>query len=189
MLTFDAPTHTYRLDGEVIPSVTQLLDKLHSFAGVPLIYLEAARERGTAVHHACHYFDEDDLDEDTLTPQVRGYLEGWKKFRRESGCEIVECERMGAHPTHRFAGQWDRVLRIARTGWTGDVKTGEPHWCMGLQTAAYGALRGAPGDKRATIHLRADGTYRFKEWADPTDWPAFVSLITLHNVAKRHSHE
>lgn len=186
VLTFDEASHTYRVDGAVVPSVTQLLGKLHDFAGVPLDVLEAARQRGTAVHKACHFYDESDLDEGRLSAQTTGYLEGWKKFRRESACEIVECEQRGVHPVHRFAGTWDRALAIADLPWTVDIKTGPPHWVMGLQLAAYNELRHTQRIGRATVHLTADGNYKFKEWKDPTDWPAFLSLVTLHNIMEKH---
>ncbi len=186
-LTFDEPTHVYRLDGRPVPSVTSLLGKLHDFAGVPADVLEAARQRGTAVHRACHFFDENDLDESQLTPQVAGYLQGWKKFRAESGCVIHECETMAAHPVHRFAGTYDRVLSFPSfSNGTLDIKTGEPHWVMGLQLAAYNALRSEIAAPRATLHLRADGTYRLKHWVDHSDWPAFLSLVTLFNIMEKH---
>ena len=46
MLTFDEPSHTYRWQGQVVRSVTQYLERLHSFAGVPVDVLEAAKKRG-----------------------------------------------------------------------------------------------------------------------------------------------
>lgn len=190
MLAFEKSSHTYRWNGARAPSVTQLLDKLHSFAGVPEDVLEAARQRGTAVHRACHFFDENDLDETQLKPAVAGYLDGWKKFRSDHAVEIVECEQSGFHAVHRYAGTWDRVLRVAGDQWTADIKTGPPHWVMGLQTAAYERLRHPvgvpPRSKRATVHLRPDGTYHLRQWTDPSDWPAFVSLVTLHNIAEKH---
>jgi hypothetical protein len=179
-LAFHEPTHTYRLDGQVVPSVTSLLDKLAQFAGVREEILAAARERGTAVHRACHYLDENDLDEASVAEEVVGYLRAWARFKSE-------VERMAAHPTLRFAGTWDRVLRIGGDEFTADIKTGEPAWPQGMQLAAYNALRGAQTAKRATVHLRRDGTYRFREWHDPDDWPAFVSLVTLHWKAARHA--
>lgn len=186
-LVFQAEGHRYLLDGQPIPSVTTLLGKLHSFAGVPEDVLEAARQRGTAVHRACHFLDEDDLDESQLTEQVAGYLSGWKRFKAESGCVIHECETMAAHPVHRFAGTWDRVLSFPTFDrGTLDIKTGEPHWVMGMQCAAYNALRGVLPSPRATLHLRVDGTYRLKRWTDPSDWPAFLSLVTLHTLMEKH---
>lgn len=189
-LTFDAPSHTYRTSGAAVPSVTQLLGKLHSFAGVPLDVLEAARERGTAVHLACEFFDENDLDEAALDERTAGYLAGWKKFRSESRVEFTEIEQMAVHPLYRYAGKWDRGGLIDGIDWTIDIKTAAAsHWCWGLQTAGYAALRGKPHSKRGTVQLRPDGTYRFKEWPDADDYPAFVSLVTLHNKAQRHAND
>jgi hypothetical protein len=53
MIEFDEEKHEYRLDGNVIPSVTQLLKK-HGLAAdysmVPEVILSAKAERGTLIH-------------------------------------------------------------------------------------------------------------------------------------------
>lgn len=188
MLTFEEASHTYRLDGAVIPSVTTLLDKLHSFADVPEEVLAAARERGTAAHKACHYWDEGDLDEAMLDAQTAGYLAGWKAFIAESGAKFTAIEAMGSHPLHRYAGTVDRLGVIAGLDWVIDIKTAaasHPMW--DLQTSAYAHLFGKPSAKRATVQLRPDGNYKFCEWKDPAAWPTFLSLVTLWNWGAKHA--
>jgi len=81
MLTFDEPSHVYRWRGEVVPSVTQILSPLVNYAMVPPEALERARLLGQAVHRMTELHDLDDLDEDSLTPEMLPYLAGWKKFR------------------------------------------------------------------------------------------------------------
>ncbi len=188
MLTFEESSHTYRLDGAVIPSVTQLLGKLHSFAGVPEDVLEAARERGTAVHKATQYFDEDDLDEEKLDPQTAGYLAGWKSFVADSRVKFTAIEAMGSHPLHRYAGTVDRIGVIASLDWIIDIKTAAAsHPVWDLQSSAYAHLFGKPSAKRGTVQLRPDGKYKFCEWKDPAAWPTFLSLVTLFNWGMRHA--
>lgn len=185
MLTFDHERHEYRHAGVLVPGVTSLLQHLHSFAGVPLDVLQAAQERGTAVHAACQFFDEEDLDEEQLqasSPMVFGYLCGWKKFMAERAPTWNAIEQPVYHPTLRYAGTPDRFGVLGGEDWQVDIKTSQQsHPVWGVQTAAYNQAAGKPKARRATVQLRADGTYRFIEWKDPTDWPVFVSLVTLHH--------
>lgn len=184
--TFDEAKHEYRLNGVVIPSVTQVLQLLHSFAGVPLDVLKAAQERGTAVHLICQYWDEGDLDEDTIDPKLRGYFDAWLKFLDDKRPRWTLIEHKGHHPLG-FAGTCDRFGLIDEQDWTIDIKTSlQSHPVWGIQTAAYNHIYGKPNARRGTVRLRPDGTYKFDTWTDPMDWPTFVSLITLINWRNKH---
>lgn len=198
MLTFDAPTHTYRWNGEKVSGVTSHLQTLHSFAGVPLQVLEDAQRRGTYVHRMTELWDLGQLDEEA-NAQVQqgrfvGYLRAWKDFVADHEPNWTDIEEMGFSATHLYAGMWDRAGRLNRRrpgNWTLDVKTSkQPHWVWGLQLAAYRQIRAerepmAALDRRASVQLHADGSYDFIEWTDPTDWPVFHALLTLNRRAQR----
>lgn len=189
MLTFDQDTHTYRFMGGVVPGVTSILQPLVDFSRVPPAVLDAKRDLGTRVHEACQYDDEDDLDEDSVQDDVRGYLQAWRKFRAETGAEVLACEQRVFDPMRMYAGTLDRVLKYRHTKWVVDIKTAiATPATVGPQTAAY--LR-ALGDttviRRAAIRLRPDGTYRFDELTDPNDWAVFVACLTVHNFKEKHS--
>ena len=62
--TFDPIEHIYRFDGQRVPSVTQILEPLIDYSGVPNGVLQYAADRGTAVHLATEFYDDGDLDED-----------------------------------------------------------------------------------------------------------------------------
>lgn len=186
-LTFDADSHTYRVGGQVVPSVTQLLEKLHSFAGVPRDVLAAAAERGTAVHIACEYHDTGGVDEESIDPAIRGYVAAYLRFLGDVRPKWMAVEQRVFHRPLRYAGTLDRAGQIDGRPWIVDLKTGATsHPVWGMQTAAYAQAAGMPTANRGTVQLAADGTYRFREWKDPTDWPAFASLVTLHNWALSH---
>ena len=53
-LAFDEPTHTYRLNGAILPSVSAIMRPLSQalYKGVDEAALSAAAARGTAVHNA-----------------------------------------------------------------------------------------------------------------------------------------
>ena len=94
MVQFEPLMHAYYLEGQRIPSVTQVLQwaGLIDFSGIPQEILRAARDRGTAVHQACHYYNEADLDVQQFQeeyPEYWPYLAAWVMFRAESGFELA----------------------------------------------------------------------------------------------------
>jgi hypothetical protein len=88
-LTFEPLSHTYTLDGCVVPSVTQVLKRAGfcDFSHVQPTILEANQQRGTAVHKAICYYNQNDLpgDFDRQFPTLAPYLAAWIAFVRESG--------------------------------------------------------------------------------------------------------
>jgi len=185
-LHFDPLAHVYRLDGQVVPSVTQLIKVIGpDFSMVPPGVLENKRALGSAVHLACELDDEGDLDDDSLDPVLAPYVSAWRKFKAESGASIVMSEQQLAHPGLRFAGTLDRVVKTGDDVWLLDLKTSaDPHASYGVQLAGYEELLLAQeydGEpiKRATLHLRADGGYRLHQFKNPNDFGAFRACLSI----------
>ena len=188
-LTFDEALHEYRLGGVRVPSVTQLLAPLCSFEGIPTSVLEAKRDLGQRVHFACQLDDEDDLEESSVGDDVLGYLEGYRRFRRETGAAVVLNEQRVADHVMRFAGTLDRVLQIAGVKWLVDLKTciATPI-AVGPQTSAYlRALADPSVTHRAALRLRPDGTYRFDPLNGADDWTTFMACVALHRFKESHA--
>lgn len=196
-LAFDPGPHEYRWRGQRVPSVTQLLDRLHSFAGIPMEVLDAAKRRGSYVHDMCDADDMDDLadPEAELAGQYGGYLRAWRRFRADYGPNWDATEERGYSERFGFAGTLDNRGTLAKFGackWVIDKKTSaQIHPVWGMQLAAYRQIVAERDpmrimDRRATVRLANDGTYRFDEWMDPGDWPAFQSLLTLHHWCNRN---
>jgi hypothetical protein len=60
---------------------------------------------------------------------------------------------------------------------------------IGVQLAAYQELcrvNGHDVQARYGLGLRADGTYRLVPFNDKSDWPVFLSLLTLRNFKDKH---
>lgn len=195
MLEFLEDGHQYRWKGVSVPGVTSLLDGLHSFAGVPMEILEAARERGSRVHDVCQFYDERDLDEEALEcefPEEWGYLQGWKLFLAAAQPTWTHIEEPVFHQVLRYAGKPDRRGSLTVNGVhhqmaVVEIKTPElAHPCWGVQLAAYAAASGSPGVPRFSVQLGRDGTYKIRQWTDANDWPVFASLSTLHTWRTRH---
>ena len=193
MFTFEAETHTYRVDGKVVPSVTTVLAPLVDYSKVPRAVLERARQLGSAVHRMTELYDLDDLDMDDLADELRPYLTAWIKFRAETGFVPETIEKRLYHPALRFAGTPDRSGLINRRRAVIDIKKmlylGP---VIGLQLAAYQELfekNGTHVEDRYALGLRADGTYRLQPYIDKSDWPVFLSLLTTRNWKEKHGYE
>lgn len=196
MFEFDEPTHVYRLNGVVIPSVTTILRPLYDFRMIDPAILHAKAALGTAVHRACELLDNDDLDQETdegkagLEP-IAGYLAGYVKFKAEVRPVVLENESRLFHPVHRYAGTIDRRYTINRDLWDIDLKsTVAMSPLVGLQTAAYSELFKANGDRRrprrGALQLFPDGKYKLWEFKDPSDIAVFLSLLNIHRFKERH---
>jgi hypothetical protein len=197
-LTFEPSTHTYALDGVVIPSVTTVLKAAGyiDFSRVPSGILDQALERGSLVHEALHYLNEDDLNLDSVRDDLRGYVQAGIDFRRLSGFTVYSCELRVCSPTWRVAGtldllgRWsDDVLTIA------DYKTGHPKdVAADLQLAAYAELlRETSPDladepiRRVSVRLTKDGMFHVEPYDDDDsdDWAIFLAALTTVTEVRR----
>jgi len=206
-LTFDAPTHTYVLDGAVVPSVTGILKAagLIDFSSIPPFVLEAARARGTAVHAAIHYYNADDLDIPAFTdefPDCVGYLEAWIRFRELRRFVPVLNEHRLASRRYQLAGTADCFGLLDGAPVLLDFATGRPQdVAKDLQTAAYYTLAlewAADGEdpelaaflargvvRRYGVALRRDGSFSLDPYSDPADFREFLALVDAYRIVTR----
>jgi hypothetical protein len=189
-LQFDERTHTYRLAGQRLPSVTQILQPLVDLSRIPRDVLEAKRDLGRRVHLACQLDDEHDLLESSVEEDVRPRLEAWRRFLRETGAEVLANEQRVYHPTLHYAGTLDNVLRIGRDEWLIDKKTSiATPISTGPQTAAYSqasSSAGLPPLRRGALLLHDDGRYQLDPLTGADDWACFVACLTLYRFKENH---
>ena len=193
-VVFDKATHTYTVNGERWPSVTQILRD----AGLinTRFYDTAARDRGSMVAQAIEYANDGDLDESSLDPQLRGYVEAWRKFLDDTSATVVESELVVCNPSLRYCGKADAIVRatVARDGldllrFPGgnpeiiiDAKTGGSEFWHPYQLIAYKRCLPAPTIQRCNVYLRDDGTYTCKWYSlarDRHDWRVFEAAALL----------
>jgi hypothetical protein len=203
-LTFEPSTHTYYLDGVAVPrSVTGILKAagLIDFSHVPGPILDAARERGSVVHRAIHYYNERDLDLVEFFerfPDYAPYLRGWIDFRERRSFTPVLCEHRVASRRYAVAGTIDVLGLLDNHAWLLDFATGSPDdVSKDLQTAGYLLIAREWADedpaldaffaahvvvKRAAVALRADGSYSVHAYADPLDTRHFLALVDAQRI-------
>lgn len=189
-LTFDPGPHVYRLDGKVVPSVTQILAPLVDYSGIPPDVLETARIRGQWVHDAVNRHCRGVLDAATLGADVRPYFEQFLRFLAESGFVPTASEVRVASPKYGYAGTVDLVGEF-QVETLLDVKaTADLPAAVGPQTAGYvqafAETFGRLLKKRACLHLFPD-RYRVEPLTDPVDWPTFQSCLNVARWRARHA--
>jgi hypothetical protein len=172
--------HEYTVNGIPRPSVTSVL----KVAG--LInddwYTEASRRRGSAVHAACHYLDEDDLPESWLeTSPHAGYVRAWQKFKSETHFTPSLIEHRIFHSKLGYCGTLDRTGAFQPPPFEPnvllDIKTGASARWHRIQLAAYAACFSNPGSfRRMTIYVREDGTYSIVEY-HPRDYQEALNVF------------
>ena len=151
-------------------------------------YTDAGRDRGTAVHLACQFLDEGDLDEGSVDPEISGYLDGYRKFKSDRGVapEWIETPLFKAN---LYAGTPDRVF-VTRPRSLWDLKTGAPQGWHALQAAAYVHLLDDPCSySRFGLYLKGDGSYSVREFPKGqyfSDLNVFLSALNLANWKRLH---
>jgi hypothetical protein len=172
LLEFQAINHAYFLDDVRVPSVTQILQAagaMIDFNKIPQANLLKARDRGTAVHRAAHYWLEGDFDvEDFLAnfPDYAGYLRSLMALFASGRLETVVCERRVASPLYGYAGTFD---------WIGffDGKAALLDWATG-----------APADVAKDLQLSAYDVAA-REWASLGEDPLLAEFFAQHPRLKR----
>ena len=194
-LTYDDATHIYKIDGERVPSITQVLGA--SNIQDDAYWSEESAERGRRVHKAIELDIKDRLRPvDDLDSHTKGCLLSWWKFRGDNPGEVVATETKLCDPVLRFAGrmdilyQWEGELCSGSRFGVIDIKTGQAQDWHALQTAAQVRLVlanqervfGYPSNirslRRTTLYLNKTG-YKVSVHTDPNDWAVFQSALTL----------
>ena len=142
LLEFFDLNHEYRYNGERFVSVTQVLARfVVNFDRVPQPIMLAARDRGTAVHRAAHFYLEDDLDVSAFCeefPDYAGYLQSLIALFDSGRLQIVCCERRVASVQYRYAGTFDCLALMDGQATMLDWATGSPSdVAKHLQLGAY----------------------------------------------------
>jgi ATP-dependent exoDNAse (exonuclease V) beta subunit len=187
-IEFDDKTHVYRVDGVEYLSVTRAL-KLAGLIDDSHFSPEAA-DRGTAIHSALHYYDEDDLDIATLPAFIKPYLDAWIKFKAESHAIIHEIEIGVASSLYQFAGRIDRVISLNDRLAVLDIKSGSRQDWHAIQTAGYQfAYRN--GERldaldRYSLYLSAESTYKLVPHENFSDVSVFLSALTVAKWRMAH---
>lgn len=187
-LEFFEKTHTYRLDGFEIPSVSEIMKPLSDarYSNVDERTLNKAADKGTAVHNAIENWIKFDIED---VPEIFvGYFEAFKKWWGESQPEVVGSEIRVCHKVMRYAGTVDLVAYIGGRLTLVDYKSTAviSDMTCGVQLEAYSrALEdmGVKVERKLILHLKSNGKYTVHEYPerDNARWNVFASLKIVHD--------
>ena len=186
--TFEERSHIYTLEGEQLPCVSDLCRFMHReiYKDAPQWQIEAAAEKGTAVHKATEALDKDGSAgiEEAYLP----YLMAYKAFLQDHTPSWDMIEQSMYHPEYRYAGTIDRYGAVHGEPALVDVKTTYTVYkplCR-AQLNLYRLMlivRGYPVRKMYILHLKKDGKYKLIPME--TDELLAVSLITIHKALQK----
>ena len=189
LLMFHDLTHTYEVDGETLPSVSEIIRFISRevYGSVTQYTLDNACDRGKKVHKFCENLDKFgtvDCDED-----LAAYVEAYMNFLKDHTVEWSIIEQSMYHKEQLYAGTIDRVGKVDGKLSIVDIKTS----CVihkPLVTAQINAYAEMYEDNNADIieqlialQLKSDGTYKIHEIE--IDSTAFTACLTLHGVLKK----
>lgn len=188
-LDFDPRTHTYRLAGQRLPSVTQIIDAILPLWKVDDWYLQ----RGIAVHHGARLLDAGVLDWSSVDAEIEPRIRAWQKFRQDFPAEIIAMEKPLAHAKLRYAGTMDRLLLRDGRYVLADLKNTISQQVR-LQLAGYSLLWTVNGggivQAAVAVELDESGTYSCL-WLNKHELrraeQQWLALLTVYNFANEHS--
>lgn len=194
-LFFDPEDHSYWLDGDKLPSVTQLTDIYSTYSEAPDLELtmEAAAERGSVLHGYIEHRLKGGSREDYELPDVyAAYADGVDLFLAEHELEpmLVESPLWGKAEGVRFAGtpdyvgQLDGVLSILDWKFVSQIQKTK----VGAQLNGYSSLclyNDIFPDFLYCVQFLPDGTYRLYPAGTLAD--SFYLCLSVHKERnKRH---
>lgn len=189
-LTFFDAGHVYEVDGQRIPSVSEIMRfaSREVYSGIDQWRLDNAADRGTRVHDATLAIDKNgdaDVDAD-IAPYVEAYVGFLKKFRPH----YIASELALADTRRWFAGRLDRCAIINKKCVLMDIKTSArvETRLVQAQLTAYAWLwernRTEKLDELYVLHLMGDGQFRFRRIErDDEYWSALLTL--QHKFTKK----
>lgn len=160
-LEYDDETHTYLVDGVIVPSVTQLIKVKfgEKYVGVNRSTLERAANRGTAIHEAieryCKTGDGEEVKE----------VHNFNFLRERHGFNVLENETpiiIAKGDTPVAAGRLDLVLDVKGETAIADIKTTSAldkeylAYQLNLYRIGYTQSYGIEVTQLYGVHLRED---------------------------------
>lgn len=111
-LTFDEASHIYRLNGDIIPSVSKLMEPLKDqcYGGISKRTLENAAIKGSAVHNSIENWIKFGIDD--IPSEHRGYFNGFVEWWKQYKPRVFGSEVRIYHKLMRYGGTIDLLCEI-----------------------------------------------------------------------------
>lgn len=188
-LIFFEDGHIYEIDGEVYPSVSEVIRFISReiYGDINQYNLDHAADRGTRVHKAVEVLDKYHTVEcdDDITSYIKAYVQFLKDHKPEWGL----IEKAMFHPEKKYAGTLDRAGKMDGKNIILDVKTSytvhKP--LVKAQLNGYADMYETTPERHVDglycLHLKPDGTYRLIEFE--RDSTEFNACYALHKALEK----
>ncbi|MCL1986708.1 MAG: hypothetical protein FWG64_01885 [Firmicutes bacterium] len=201
-LTFDEHRHIYKLNGAIIPSVTQMMRPLSNayYGTIDKEILQKAANRGTAVHQAIENFLLYEIDD--IEPEYENYYNAFKKWPVVNNPQVIRLsdgqvatENRVYHKIFRYAGTADLICEIDDKITLIDFKTSASivDMLVKIQLAAYSHAYKSHGyeiEQQAIVHLKKDGTQKMLFYGNEltnTEFEVITALLQIQNYLKKET--
>lgn len=189
VLLFYDDAHRYTIDGEEVPSVSELTRFLSReiYSEAPQYVIDGAKERGTKVHKATEALDK--FGKVEVEDEYAPYLKAYVDFTKTVSPAWSQIE----HPIHNdklYAGTLDRYGKMNGLNVIVDIKTTST--ISGLHKVLYTAQLNLyrlaalkmemPVDGLWVLQLKKDGTYKLHQ-IDVNEELA-LACLTMHEAIK-----
>lgn len=188
-LMFYDESHSYTVDGQELPSVSEVTRFIarELYTDVSQTVLDKAADRGTRVHKATEVLDkfgECECDDDILE-----YLCAYLEFRKKHKCEWQHIEKAMYHPNLLYAGTLDRFGTMDGENVILDIKTTSQIHTVSVtaQLTLYQMMAEANKMKVDSIwvlQLKKEGGFTLREVTPDRDL-ADACLILHSRLTKR----
>ena len=184
-ITFSEERHEYKIDGQIVLSVTQVLKAAKLIDDT--WYTKKSCQRGIDIHDITALIDSGITEfESYRNHEYYGYLEAWEKFKDDTKFEAHQIEYIVGHKDYRYAGTLDRLGMMNNEYVIIDIKTGQPSKVHGLQLTGYEECINnthiVGNLKLVCVHLKINGTYNMIEYKNEIN--VFLSAL---NIARWYS--
>ncbi len=192
-LQFKEDTHTYTVNGFVVPSVSHIMEPLSNayYGGVDKDTLSRAASRGTSVHAAVENYLLFGIED--ISKELSGYFAGFKKWIDEYKPVPVKTECRIYHRTLNYAGTADLPCYIDGDLTLVDFKTtaSVAQVLTRVQLEAYKKAfesHGIEFKRKLIIQSGKDGAYHAVEHpiADAESWKVFTELLDVYRFIKKY---
>jgi hypothetical protein len=186
MIEFDEATHTYKLDGKVVPNVTGIISET---VGVGWKVNEWFLTRGKAIHLCAAFIAQG--KEFKFDERLSGYVSALRKFFKEVNPTILGSEIKVASDLYQYAGTLDLLCKIGYNCII-DYKHSIDKYRLPLQLGGYSQAWKETSEDDETINygygveIKENGTYSMSERIDlriPRN--EFLALRTAYRIKER----
>lgn len=186
-LVFFDKNHEYKLDGETIPSVSEILRFISReiYGNVVQFNLDRAAERGRKIHKITEVLDK--YGEAEVPEDLTGYINAYVKFHSEHEVKWEKIEYATHHNKKTYAGTIDRCGVVDGTKALVEIKTSSviQKQLVTAQLTLYDDMLEKAAEELRVLHLKPDGTYKYI--LIPRDTDLANACLILHDRLKKNS--